>query len=67
MFGTDIPIAEMGVAENYKNYIENITSVINEYYEENGQTQKADKAIDKIFYTNAKNLFLQEKKLDIAA
>ena len=67
IFGTDTPIAEMGMAKNYKDYIENITSIIRKYFSEKNQTQNIDKAIDKIFYTNAKNLFIKEKRLDISA
>jgi predicted TIM-barrel fold metal-dependent hydrolase len=67
MFGTDTPIAEMGKVKNYSDYIKNIASVINEYFEEKNNPQMIDKAIDNIFYNNAKNLFIKQKTLDLVA
>lgn len=67
MFGTDTPIAEMGKHQNYKDYIENITAVINEYFKENGQQDKIPVATNKIFFDNANKLFMKNKKLDLAA
>ncbi len=56
LFGSDTPIAEMGDKEKYGKFADFIEETVKEFY--NGKPQEAESALNKIFYDNAEDIFI---------
>lgn len=57
LFGSDTPITEMGDRNLYGKFVDFIETTTKEYFRENGKEDEAEKALNKIFYDNAEEIF----------
>lgn len=59
LFGSDAPIAEMGDKEKYGKFADFVEDTVKEFYKD--KPDDAEKALNKIFYDNAEELFINKK------
>lgn len=59
LFGSDAPIAEMGDKEKYGKFADFVEDAVKEFYKD--RPDDAEKALNKIFYDNAEELFINKK------
>ena len=59
LFGSDTPIAEMGDKEKYGKFADFVENTVKEFYKD--KPDDAEKALNKIFYDNAEELFINKK------
>lgn len=58
LFGSDASIGEMGDKDKYKRFTDFIENTVKEFYKD--KPDDAEKALNKIFYDNAENLFVKK-------
>lgn len=58
LFGSDTPITEMGDKNNYGKFADFVENTVNEFYKD--KPKEADTALNKIFYDNAEELFINK-------
>lgn len=58
LFGTDTPIAEMGDSKKYEQFTDMVENIVKETC--------GEETVDKVFYTNAENLFFNKKPVQKA-
>lgn len=59
MFGSDAPIAEMGVKAKYGEFADFVENTVKEFYKD--KPEDLEKALNKIFYDNAQEVFIDKK------
>ncbi len=59
LFGSDAPIGEMGDKEKYRQFTDFVENTVKDFYK--GKPEDAEKALDKIFYDNAEEVFVNKK------
>ncbi len=59
MFGSDTPINEMGDKKKYAKFSEFIENTIKNYFKD--KPEDSEKALDRIFYDNAEEVFIDKK------
>lgn len=64
LFGSDTPITEMGHKDSYGKFTDFIEDTVKEFYKD--KPQEAESALNKIFYDNAQELFIDKKWVNLA-
>ena len=59
LFGSDTPIGEMGDKEKYRQFTDFVENTVKEFYKD--KPDEAEKSLNKIFYDNAEDLFINKK------
>ena len=59
LFGSDTPITEMGDKEKYGKFADFIEATVKEFYKD--APEDGEKALNKIFYDNAEEIFIDKK------
>lgn len=59
LFGSDTPIGEMGDKDKYRQFTDFVENSIKEFYK--NTPDEAESALNKIFYDNAEDLFINKK------
>lgn len=58
LFGSDTPITEMGNRDNYGKFADFVEDTVKEFYTD--KPKEGEKALNKIFYDNAEELFINK-------
>ena len=59
LFGSDTPLGEMGDKEKYRKFTDFVENTVKDFYKNN--PDKAEKVLNKIFYDNAEEIFIDKK------